>query len=58
MPVCVVDWSLLMLVSGPTMEILFVIFVIILWGGLMIWELSSNVRIAKFLMKLLRRFGL
>jgi len=40
------------------METLFVVFVIILVVGLVIWELSIRIRIAKFLLKLLRRLGL
>jgi hypothetical protein len=40
------------------METLFVVFVIILIAGLIIWELSIRIRMAKFLIKLLRRLGL
>lgn len=47
-----------MLISGPTMETLYVVFVIILFLGLGIWELSIRFRMVKLLIKLLRRFGL
>jgi len=40
------------------METLFVVFVIILVVGLVIWELSIRIRMLKFLIKLLRRLGL
>jgi len=37
------------------METLFLVFVVILIVGLMIWELSIRIRMVKFLIKLLRR---
>jgi len=40
------------------METLFAVFVIILLVGLSIWQLIIRIRIAKFLIKLLRRLGL
>jgi len=39
------------------METLFLVFVVILIVGLMIWELSIRIRLVKFLIKLLRRLG-
>ena len=47
-----------MLISGQTMETLFLVFVIVLIVGLVIWELTIRIRLVKFLIKLLRRLGL
>jgi hypothetical protein len=38
-------------------ETIFTILAIILFGGLIIWELSIRFRIAKFLFKLFRKFN-